>query len=213
MRKRAYFVAKTTTRTEVQAMWLLAVHQQAKAAGLITPELIPSDGGTLVANGMTLETFIPGHHPTALPCHSLADKLSHFHTLCQELPQRPGFASAADLLQQLQGGDIDLTRMPGALIHCCRRAWLHLQHEPTTVIHGDLNPSNIIVTPENGLALIDWDEARVDSVMFDTIALQPATSRSTLDAQAHLAFEIASSWQRESEYAQTLIPRLGCEPL
>lgn len=213
MREGAYFVAKTTARSEAQVTWLLAVYQRAKAAGLTTPELIPSDGGTLVANGMALETFIPGHHPTALPHHTLADKLSHFHTLCQELPQRPGFASAADLLQQMQGGDIDLTLLPGALVHCCRRAWLHLQHQPTTVIHGDLNPGNIIVTPDNRLALIDWDEARVDSLMFDTIALQSAELRNVLDYQAQLAFEIVSSWQREPEYAQTLIPRLGCEPL
>jgi aminoglycoside phosphotransferase (APT) family kinase protein len=203
-------VAKTTRRNEAQLTWLLAVHSAARAAGFVVPEYILSDNGNMTEDGVTLETFIPGYHPQTLADARLAEQLARFHALGRKLPQRPGFASAAELLHTTQGGDIDLSRMPGALVDCCRSAWAHLQHHPTTAIHGDLNPDNLIITPAEQLALIDWDEARVDSPIFDSL-LQPTSN--PLDARAQLAFEIASSWQREPEYAQTLIAQLGCEAL
>lgn len=206
-------VAKTSVRTKAQLSWLRTVHEHARAAGFVIPDYVLNDDGEIIHDSVTLETFIAGHHPKTLPIASLTARLQHFHTLCQTLPQRPGFASATELLNQMQGGDVDLTLLPDELVHCCRKAWSHLKHQPTTVIHGDLNPGNVIVTPDNRLALIDWDEARVDSPMFDTIALQSAELRNALDYQAQLAFEIASSWQREPEYARSLIPRLGCETL
>ncbi len=72
-------------------------------------------------------------------------------------------------------------------------------------VHGDPGDKNIFVN-EGQIALIDWDEARVDTPWFDLAALPddacPLTGRDRWIArQAASAWEAALAWSSERDYA------------
>jgi serine/threonine protein kinase len=202
-------VAKTTRRSEAAMRWLQPVHAAAKQAGLITPDLIENTHGTLVSNGVTLETFIEGRAPSPQELLEMQPQIQTFHNLTRTLPQRPGFASSIELLHATSGGDVDLNAMPNELVALCREHWReHLGHKQS-VVHGDLNANNILITNDGQYGLVDWDETRVDVSNFDTQALR-RTSDTTLDSRSTTwleAWEVAVCWQVEPAYALEVAKR------
>ena len=191
-------VFKPTRRSEAQLRWLAPVHDAAEAAGFTVPRLMPAQDGRLGPNGWTCEPLIDGRpfQPEDLP--RIAGKIDAFHRNTSNLPQRPDFRSSSDLLHETSGGDVDLCALPADLLALCRKAWGALDGE-IGVIHGDLTAGNLIHT-EEGPALIDWDEARVDYRSFDTLRTRPATA-SACEKTAALAWEVACRWQIEPEHA------------
>jgi Ser/Thr protein kinase RdoA (MazF antagonist) len=131
--------------------------------------------------------------------------LDSFHHTARQLPQRPGFRSAVDLLVEDQCCDIDLRSMPDELVERCRNAWKLLIGMPRTIIHGDINPSNILVTREGRVALVDWDESRRDVPQFDRYSV---CRDDPTFAHTALAWEIASCWAQEPERARRLVGSL-----
>lgn len=201
-------VAKTTTRSEDQLRWLLPLQDAARAAGFRVPALIPAPDGRLGPGGTTLEPFVAGApaEPRNLP--ALLPRLQAMHRATVHLPQRPGFASVRALPAAGRGGDVDLGAMPPDLAEACRDAWARLTGAECA-IHGDITPDNLLMTPE-GPALIDWDEARRDLPVFDTMACRTA---SPVQARARLAWEIAACWTVEPERARRLAAALtGAAP-
>lgn len=197
-RNEVRYVAKTTRRSEAALEWLEPVHKAARSADLVVPEFIKTPQGAVLANGVTLETFVEGVPIDKADLPLLSPFIKGFHVLTKDLPQRPGFASARDLLNETKGADIDLERMPPALVTACRAAWRVVADEPQSAIHADLNPSNVLRTPERRFALIDWDEARRDAAFFDTALLSEAKHG------ALLAWEVACSWELEPRHAREL---------
>ncbi|MEO0866417.1 MAG: aminoglycoside phosphotransferase, partial [Pseudomonadota bacterium] len=113
-------VLKTTRRSEAAIAWLLPVMDRAQPCGLTTPRPIRSTRGPFVCDGWTCEPFFPGVPAAVAP---FADRLEMFHNTCRDVPQRPGFASARDLLDADAGGDVDLSGMPERLVTAIRAAW------------------------------------------------------------------------------------------
>ncbi len=198
-----HFVAKTSRRSEEALSWLEPVHQAAREAGCVVPELVRSPVGTFKNNGFTLEPFIAGKPTSVAELPELMEPIQTFHKLTQRVPQRPGFASSVELLQADNGGDVDLSQMPPELVQKCRTAWRMFAQMPQSVVHGDLGIGNVLRTSQGALALLDWDEARVDLPIFDTLTLlRPTISKSQellLDC-----WEIAVCWQIEPEHARKL---------
>ena len=193
------YVAKTTRRTGAALEWLEPVHKAARDAGLVVPEFIKTPQGTVLAHGVTLETFVAGVPIAETDLPLLSAYINKFHTLTKNLPQRPGFASAVNLLQITKGGDVDLKKMPPALVAACRAAWQGLVDEPHCAVHADLNPSNVLRIPNGRFALIDWDEARLDAALFDMdLLLGPSKPV----RRALLAWEVACSWELEPQHAR-----------
>jgi len=210
----SYYVAKTTRRSEAALEWLELIYGFALQAGFIVPDFIRTVNGTLKQGAVSLERFIVGEPVTASDFSAVYEAITDFHFLTKELPQRPGFASSQDLLALNSGGDVDLSRMPQALVFACREAWKGLENEEMSVIHGDLNASNIIKTKKGKYALVDWDEARFDVSLFDRLALTKQTNKvQKADAfrKAALAWEIAVCWHIEANYAQDLAKRFLAE--
>ncbi|MFZ5964195.1 phosphotransferase [Thalassococcus sp. BH17M4-6] len=166
-------VFKSTRRSPEALKWLDPVQEAARVAGFHVPGLIPSLRGHLAESGWTAEPLIPGLPATRSDLAGLSPRITAFHLLTSALPQRPGFASAADLLSQDRGGDIDLSIMPTGLVTALRAAWRPILDHPTCAIHSDLNPGNVILT-EDGPVLLDWDEARRDAPLFDLACLGPS---------------------------------------
>jgi aminoglycoside phosphotransferase (APT) family kinase protein len=197
-------VAKSTRRTEAQLRWLAPLHTAARAAGFLVPALHSSTSGQLLQHGWTLEDWVEGTFARPSDMPALAARLRAFHALCPSLPQRPGFATLADLMTLTRGGDIDLTVLPETVLFRLRSAWAAVASGPTQAIHGDLGPGNLLLTA-SGPCLIDWDEARVDFTFLDLVH---ATDLPPAELVAHCALEIASCWQAEPDRAHQLLATL-----
>jgi Ser/Thr protein kinase RdoA (MazF antagonist) len=74
--------------------------------------------------------------------------------------------------------------------------------QPECVIHGDLNPSNVLIDANEHAAILDWDESRLDVAAFDQAALCPPAAGPALNALR--AWEIACCWQIEPDHARNL---------
>lgn len=192
-------VLKTTRRSEAALEWLTPVHDAAQAAGLRVPRLIRGGTGTLSVEGWTCEPYLPGRPADA---RRIAVQIQAFHRACDSLPQRPGFASASDLITSDYGGDVDLRLMPARVITQIRQAWSAVASQPHSVVHADLGPSNIFVDEDGTASVIDWDEARFDLTLFD---LALAGDSSPEAERARLAWEIACCWQVEPDRALALV--------
>jgi Ser/Thr protein kinase RdoA (MazF antagonist) len=177
------------------------------------PKLIQSQQGTLIEQGWTLETFLEGEPAKPEHLAELAPFIEQFHELTANLPQRPGFGSSQQLLHQFTGGDVDLDAMPKDLVDSCRTHWQAFVECPQSIVHGDLNLTNILVMADGTLALVDWDEARRDLTCFDTLVLQRQQGKTLSTAEVLLldAWEVAVSWQVEPEHARQVSQRLRLE--
>lgn len=195
------YTAKSSRRSEAALAWLAPLQAAAVKAGFAVPALIPAADGRLAPNGWTLEPFVTG--PKAQDLRPLADRIIAFHYHAPAVPQRLGFASLPALLQQMQGGDVDLTMLSTPLVTRLRAAWQPFADQSCHPIHGDLSPANVILGPD-GPTLIDWDEARVDLPFLDLRAAQASTPDQD---RAHMALEIASCWHREPAHARYLLAR------
>lgn len=194
-------VFKSTTRSSKAITWLTEIHQCARSAGFLVPELLESEDGNLVESGWTCEQYVRGEQIHACEKAALRPYLASFHSATSSIPQRPGFRSSVELLALPSGGDVDLDAMPRELVKKCRQAWAAVSNRQTAVIHGDLNSANIIKTKDGGIALIDWDECRRDLTLFD---LGVVSDDDDGAKRARLAWEIACSWLVEPGRAQNL---------
>ncbi len=200
----ALFVAKTTRRSEAALAWVARLQAEAVRVGLGVPAYMVAPDGSYGAGGMTLEPYAEGRMAATADLGRIRRAMARLREATAGWPQRPGFASAAELIERAAGGDIDLTAMPPRIAAACRSAWLPLRGRRETAVHGDLNSSNLIIG-NGGAILVDWDEARRDSPIFD---MAPFWPRSTTVARARLAWEVAAGWQAEPAYARALATRL-----
>jgi aminoglycoside phosphotransferase (APT) family kinase protein len=132
-------------------------------------------------------------------------------------PQRPRFASARELLAGDRGGDVRVDAMPADAVGAVRAAWRPILHGPECAIHADVGAGNILVDGE-AVALLDWDEARVDVPWFylahlpEEVEVPSPPDRATL-VTAGVAWEAATCWVVEPAYAARrlaeLFTRLG----
>lgn len=198
-------VFKSTRRSEAALSWLFAVQYIAEEVGLVVPKLIRSKNGKLIEGGWICEPYLGGSHFTSDELSLVRPLIAKLHAATSDIPQRPGFLSSRDLIEQEYGGDVDLRAMPAGLVVHCRNAWSAVSDQRQAVIHGDLNPGNLIRCTDGRTALIDWDECRRDLVLFDTAVLGEANEE---EQSAVLAWELACSWQIEPHYARQLASRL-----
>lgn len=198
-------VFKSTRRSPEAIIWLAKVHNCARGAQLLVPELLQSEDGNLIENGWTCEPFFEGEHPSEDELVHLRPQIVEFHAATTNIPQRPGFRSSVELLHLSSGGDVNLNAMPVALVEKCRDAWSAVSDRQTTIVHGDLNPANIIKTRNGGFVMVDWDESRRDLALFD---LGQLSEDDESGRRARLAWEVACSWVLEPEHAQKLACRL-----
>ena len=187
-------VAKTTRHGEASLQWLSPVLAAARRAGLGAPPLIPDSDGRLAGGGLTLEPFVEGARPDCVAFHALAPRIRRFHALTAGIGPRPGPAYDARGM---------LARLPSPVAAQVRAALATVPPARRTVIHGDLGPANVLMTPM-GPVLLDWDEARFDHPAHDL----PLAGLSSAVRRARLAREILSGWTTEPGHARRMTPRL-----
>lgn len=206
-------VARRSTRSGASLAWELDLLEHLAGQGLRVPRPVPADDGRRSVNGVVVQEFLAGEPPSSTDDWmrvTAALKVVHDNTV--GWTQRPGFASSANLLGRLSGGDVQLDAMPPELVEQVRQTWATIQIGPTSVVHGDVRAGNVLVDG-GSVGLLDWDEARVDVRWFDLAALPTSTTlpgsigRTALDAAA-LAWETATCWVAEPEYARSCAHQL-----
>ncbi len=190
-------VVRRSLRSTAAIDWELELLDHLSHAGVRVPEIIPSVDGLRHVSGWHMYRYIPGRVAGHRDLATLHESAKQVHGATAGWTQRPGFRDAATLISRNRGGDIDLQAVPADLAARIRAAWEAVQPQPSAVVHGDLGPGNTIITPDGDVALIDWDEARADDPGFDT-GITPKWRT------AQLAWEIATCWSKEPEYASNL---------
>lgn len=188
--------------------WELDLLDHLAFEGLGSPTLVLTGDGRRQVDGVTVQEFVAGDPPRSRrDWGCVAATLHAVHESTVGWAQRPGFSSSQYLLTHDRGGDVRLDRMPAGVVAQIRAAWSAVQHGEPSVVHGDPGPANIRMN--NGHAvLLDWDEARVDVAWFDLaflltqVALPDKLDRRDVET-AGLAWEAATCWTAEPEYART----------
>ena len=172
--------------------------------GVRVPAVMPALDGRRHVDGMIVMGWLEGRSPEPADWPAVAAALRKVHEVTRGWPQRPGAASTRELLTAQRGGDVDLARMPAEAVAACRRAWAALAGSPEAVVHGDPGPTNIRITA-SGVALLDWDESRVDATDLDLAELPGAglpPERLPVVRAAATAWEAANGWTIEPSYAR-----------
>lgn len=191
-------VGRLGHRSDADLAWETELLIHLDSQGLTVPLPIPTLDGRLFVDGLVVMTYLEGGPPeTQADWGRVAETLRDLHRLTRGWPQRPGWRSSTDLLQAETGTKIDLAAMPPEGVARCRAAWARLAGRPTCVVHGDPNPRNVLMTVDR-VALIDWDEARVDVPDLDLVLPHNAAGLEgaalAIAAQANAAWEAAVCW-------------------
>lgn len=186
-------IARLGTRGDADLAWETELLVHLDAQGLTVPVPIPTVDGRRFVDGLVVMTQLDGGPPeTEHDWHRVAATLRQLHRVTAGWPQRPGWRSSVDLLEASTGTKIDLDAMPSEGVARCRAAWRRLVGRSMSVVHGDPNPGNILVTADR-VALIDWDESHVDVHELDLVLPHNAAG---LDADTHdLASQASSAWE------------------
>ena len=199
--------ARRSDRSAASLEWELALLRMLASGGLAVPAPLSLPDGALSQDGVVVMPKIPGAPPDGSDdWHRVAEFLERLHDLTRDWPQRPDSAGAVD--QPCAAGDVDLDQLPAAARAACLDAWRSLAEEPTSVVHGDPHPGNILIDGDT-VALLDWDEARVDASILDIAALlAPQVNAPAWAGRAVDAWEVACSWRREPAYARERLAAL-----
>lgn len=195
-------VGRLGSRCDADLAWETELLQYLDRAGMAVPVPIATTDGRLFVNGLVVMKYMEGGPPEAgSDWRRVADTLRDLHRLTQGWPQRPGWRSSTDLLHTETGTRINLSAMPPEAVIRCRAAWARLIGRRTCVVHGNPdNPGNVRITADR-VALIDWDESRVDVPDLDLVLSDNAADLDDdahdIAAQASAAWEAAICWQDE----------------
>lgn len=204
-------VARLGSRSDADLAWETGLLRHLDSEGLVVPTPIPTQDGRLYADGLVVMTYLEGGPAqTKADWRRVAAALRRVHQVTQGWPQRPGWRSATDLLHAETGTRVDLTAMPAEAVARCRAAWARLSGRPTCVVHGNpANPSNVRVSAHR-VALIDWDESRVDAADLD-LAL-PGNAADLPDSAYDVAVQAAAAWEAavcwDDEHARAQLARV-----
>ena len=190
------FVAKRAALTEASAAWQATLLSLLHDQGLRVPLLIPSLDGAFSSAGWVLMTHIDGRPPVGDDDWAGVRRyLDVVHNSTRDWTARPDMPAVVQLLQEhsdLRPG------MSAEVQSLLRRAWSAITESPTSVVHGDPNEHNVLMTPR-GPALVDWEESRVDFSVLDYAGL-PGGNALGVGYAASVAWEVYLFWERQSPY-------------
>lgn len=203
-------IARLGTRSDADLAWETELLTHLDGQGLAVPVPIPTVDGRRFADGVVVMTQLDGGPPeTDHDWRRVAETLRLLHRVTAGWPQRPGWRSSLDLLQATTGTKIDLDAMPAEGVARCRAAWGRLAGRPMSVVHGDPNQGNILLTADR-VALIDWDEAHVDVPALDLVL--PGNAAGLADDEFEIAGQASAAWEAavcwDDDHAQMQLARV-----
>jgi len=204
-------VARRSRRPADSLDWELDLLEHLVSHGFVAPMPLPTLVGARRVGALTVSRWVDGHEPSSDRDWGLVvAELRRLHDATIGWPQRPGSLSAHDLLVADAGGDVDLGLMPAPAVTACRAAWAALPSTAPHVIHGDPGAPNLRLIGDR-VAMLDWDEARVDHAWFDLADVPTRPLNPPADgvaSRAAHAWEAANGWRLEPEYARRRLANL-----
>ena len=186
-------IARLGKRSDADLDWETKLLSFLGANGIRVPAPIPNLDGKLFANGLVVMEYLEGTKPqTEADWRRVAETLKKVHALTRNWPQRPGWKSSADLITETKGTKVDLTQMPAEGVTRCRNAWRKLNGTPQSVIHGDPNAGNILMT-KDAVSLIDWDESHFDYCALDHSL--PHNAANLPEAELAIIKQASAAWE------------------
>jgi Ser/Thr protein kinase RdoA (MazF antagonist) len=183
---------RSDQRSDADLAWEMELLRYLDRQGMTVPVPIPTTDGRDFVDGLVVMSYVEGGPPeTEADWRRVADTFRQLHRLTHGWPQRPGWRSSIDFLHAQTGTRIDLGAMPPEGAARCRAIWARLTGRERCVVHGDPTPGNIRMTAHR-VALIDWDESRVDVPHFDLVLPYNAAD---LDDDVHdVAAQAWAAW-------------------
>ncbi len=186
--------------------WELDLMEHLDQEGFVVPGVIPANDGTRHVHGIVVQRWLQGRPPSSgADWHDVATELTRLHDLTSGYPQRPESCVVTELRTQRRSVDADLDTMSPADRELVLTIFDAMGDIPATVIHGDPGASNIRLTSDGRVGLLDWDESRVDLVWLDISQL----GVEVLDPPKHAAaqelthaWEAVNGWVVERDYAR-----------
>jgi Ser/Thr protein kinase RdoA (MazF antagonist) len=212
-RRNRQFVVRQSSRPTRSLEWELELLAHLSRQGVRVPQVLLTDDGRQHVDGVVVQQFLPGGRPRSRrDWEHVIKTVQRVHELTAGWPQRPGFRSSRQLLDADSGGDVRFAEMPAELAQIVRTAWMPILRGDECAIHGDLGGGNVLVDGSK-VALVDWDEARVDIPWFDfahvprEVAVPAPVDREAL-ITAGVAWEAATCWVPEPDYARRRMAEL-----
>ena len=177
--------------------WELDLLSDLAAAGFLVPAPLLTDEGSASADGVLVQHWIDGREPDSIEDWTLvASELRRLHGELVGHRQRPGCRSVTELDRTACSVDADLSLLPDAQV---------------SIVHGDPGRSNVRITSDGQVGLLDWDESRVDVVDLDLANLGAQVLDDDKHARAMAAayaWEAANAWTAEPGYARERLAAL-----
>jgi Ser/Thr protein kinase RdoA (MazF antagonist) len=205
-------VAVRQSRRSAESLaWELELLIDLERAGFVVASPVPTDDGVLSRGGVVVQRWIDGREPGSPSDWQLvASELGRLHSLFAYRAQRPGCCIAYELDRSSRSVDADIGSLPDDVATEVLEVFAGLHGRFVSVVHGDPGPSNLRITADGRLGLLDWDESRVDVADFDLANLGVQVlgdgdhNRALLAADA---WETVNAWVVEPDYA---LERLSC---
>ena len=203
---------RRSRRSPASLEWELSLIGNLHAAGFVVPTVVTADDGSQSIDGVVVQRWIEGRPPSSdADWHAVAAELRRLHALTPQPRQRPDCCVVTELSAQRTSVDADLDAIASADRAVIESVFETFVGVPTSVIHGDPDPSNIRITADGQVGLLDWDESRVDVVFHDLSNLGVRV----LDVDDHEraqdlsnAWEATNAWTAEPLYATSRMQRL-----
>lgn len=173
-------VARQAGFGEPSLRWLARLQSVAGREGLRLAPMIPARSGALTVGGWTVEPWLEGLPGRPSDLFEIRSGLRRMHRATRGGPARPGLVRSAPL------------RLAGKVAE-------------VAAVHGDVHPGNVLRLASGGLALIDWEEARIGDLRLDLGFPRDAAGRA-----AYAVSEAVACWRVEPERARTMARRARC---
>lgn len=206
------FSVRRSRRSEASLRWELDLIDLLAHNGFLVPTVVATDDGRLHDGGVVVQRWIDGREPkTTEDWDAVANELQRLHILTADHGQRPGCCITTELRENRVSGDADLDAVPPGDRAVIEAVLTDFVDAPTAVVHGDPGPSNLRITAADRVALLDWDESRVDVTWHDLSnlavrVLAPDQHRRAVDLSD--AWEAVNGWCVEPVYAAQRLANL-----
>lgn len=180
-----FFLRVNEEKSDADVDYEAALVDALAAAGVPAPRPVRTPAGEawVACRGRQISVFpwVPGEHrlsPGADECRALGRALGALHRAGEPLAarfDRAGIYTHADMVARFRGfsGSADpalgdaIAAIAGELAYLEERAELRAR-APRGIIHGDLFPDNVLVSPAGDIAaLLDFEQASTGSLIYD----------------------------------------------